>query len=64
MVHLLSHRAGREHQHDHEGQRCYVHKSSHKVILRFVPRELRCAMLIRHMYASVAPTVQFASKGT
>jgi hypothetical protein len=45
MIHLLSHRARREHQHDHEDQRCYVHKSSHKILLRFVPREPRSAML-------------------
>jgi hypothetical protein len=34
MVHLLSHRARREHHHGHEGQCCYVHKSFHTILLR------------------------------
>jgi hypothetical protein len=29
-----NHRARREHQHGHEGQCCYVHKSSHTILLR------------------------------
>jgi hypothetical protein len=44
MIHLLSYRARREHQHDHEDKRCYVHKSSHEILLRFVPREPRSAI--------------------
>jgi hypothetical protein len=37
IVHLLGHRARREHHHGHERQRCYVHNSSHKIPLRFIP---------------------------
>src|SRR5215208_3229043 len=31
-IHLLGHRAGREHQHGHEGQRQHVHKSFHELL--------------------------------